>query len=124
MKKRLLIVEDVELNRDLLVQLFEELYEIELAEDGETAVLAAEATRPDVILMDIALPRMSGLEATRAIRRSSHDSLHDVPIVAVSSGVMPGDRQRALDAGCDDFVAKPIDDLQLVELVRGLMGEP
>jgi two-component system cell cycle response regulator DivK len=117
-RKRLLIVEDSELNRDLLVQIFEDDYDIELAADGETAIELAATKRPDLILMDIGLPGVGGLEAVRAIRASAPT----LPIIAVSSGVMPGDRERALAAGCDDFVAKPIDDLLLVEKVGRLVG--
>jgi CheY-like chemotaxis protein len=68
--------------------------------------------------MDIGLPGLSGLDAVRAIRARAAS----LPIIAVSSGVMPGDRERALAAGCDDFVAKPIDDVQLVALVEGFLG--
>jgi two-component system cell cycle response regulator DivK len=117
--KKLLIVEDRDLNRDLLVQVFEDSYEIELAADGETAVALAATELPDLILMDIGLPEMSGLDAARAIRARPSD----VPIVAVSLRVMPGDREPALAAGCDEFVPKPIDDLQLVEIVHRLLEQ-
>jgi two-component system cell cycle response regulator DivK len=117
-RKTLLIVEDRELNRDLLVQIFEATYDIEVATDGEAAVDLALNGRPDLILMDIGLPGLSGLDAVRAIRAGAAS----LPIIAVSSGVMPGDRERALAAGCDDFVAKPIDDVQLVALVEGFLG--
>jgi two-component system cell cycle response regulator DivK len=113
MRKKLLIVEDNDFNRDLLVQIFEGSYEIELAADGRAAVEAASATSPDLILIDIGLPEMTGLEAVRAIRGLAME----LPIIAVSSRVMPGDRERAIEAGCDEFVAKPIDDAKLVELV-------
>jgi two-component system cell cycle response regulator DivK len=113
----LLIVEDSELNRDLLVQIFEDAYDIEVASDGQRAVQLAAAEQPDLILMDIGLPGMNGLEAVREIRARSLD----VPIVAVSSRVMPGDRELALEAGCDEFVSKPIDDVRLVELVDRLV---
>lgn len=109
-------MEDSEFNRDLLVQLFETAYELELAGDGETAVELAVARCPDAILMDIGLPGMSGLEAARAIR----ERVGQVPIVAVSSSVMPGDQERALAAGLDAFVPKPIDDVRLLELVSRL----
>jgi two-component system, cell cycle response regulator DivK len=116
--KTLLIVEDSELNRDLLVQIFEDSYDIELAADGQAAVRIALAEQPDLILMDIGLPGLSGLDAVRTIRARSVN----VPIIAVSSRVMPGDRERAFEAGCDEFVSKPIDDLLLVELVEKLVG--
>ena len=120
MRKRILVVEDSVLNRDLLVQIFEDIYELEVATDGAEAVRLANETRPDLILMDIGLPEMSGLEAVRAIRASGADT----PIVAVTSRVMPGEREQALEAGCDDFVAKPIDDLQLVAIVDRLLAAP
>jgi CheY-like chemotaxis protein len=120
MRRTLLIVEDSEFNRELLVQIFEDSYEIELASDGQTAVEVAAAKHPDLILMDIGLPAMSGLEAVRAIRESATS----VPIIAVSARVMPSDRERAIDAGCDDFVAKPIDDVALVELVDRHLRQP
>jgi two-component system, cell cycle response regulator DivK len=118
MRKRLLIVEDSEINRDLLVQLFEDDYDLDLADDGRSAIRLAIEKRPDLILLDIGLPGLSGLEAVRTLRARGDD----VPIVAVSSSVMPGDRERALEAGCDDFVPKPIDDLLLVDLVGRLVS--
>ena len=120
MRKRILIVEDSELNRDLLVQIFEEVYDLELASDGAEAVRVAAETQPDLILMDIGLPEMSGLDAVRAIRASGAGT----PIVAVSSHVMPGERDQALKAGCDDFVGKPIDDVLLVAVVEDLLSAP
>jgi two-component system cell cycle response regulator DivK len=120
MRRTLLIVEDSELDRDLLVQIFEGMYDIRLAPDGTTAVEIASNESPDLILMDIGLPGLSGLDAVRAIRAVESD----VPIIAVSSRVMPGDRERALAAGCDDFMAKPIDDLVLVDMVGRLLAAP
>jgi two-component system, cell cycle response regulator DivK len=119
-RKRILIVEDSELNRDLLVQIFEDVYDLEAATDGAEAVRLATETRPDLILMDIGLPEMSGLDAVRAIRASGAGT----PIVAVTSRVMPGEREQALEAGCDDFVAKPIDDVELVAIVDRLLAAP
>jgi two-component system, cell cycle response regulator DivK len=118
MRRTLLIVEDSELNRDLLVQIFEDAYDLELASDGWAAVREAVTKRPDLILMDIDLPRASGLDAVRAIRAEAPD----MPIIAVSSHVMPGDRERALEAGCDAFVPKPIDDAELVAMVARLLA--
>lgn len=116
-RKSLLIVEDTELDRDLLSQIFEETYELQLAADGEAAVELVSSKHPDLILMDIGLPGLSGLDAIRAIRAREPD----IPIIAVSSRVMPGEKEEAFEAGCTDFVAKPIDDLLLVELVRRLL---
>jgi CheY-like chemotaxis protein len=116
-KGTLLIVEDSELNRDLLVQIFEDSYDTLVAADGQAAVQLALSEQPDLILMDIGLPGLSGLDAVRAIRARSLN----VPIIAVSSRVMPGDRERAFEAGCDEFVSKPIDDVRLVELVDQLV---
>jgi two-component system, cell cycle response regulator DivK len=117
MRRTILIVEDTELDRDLLVQIFEDAYDILLAPDGRTAYELASGTPPDLILMDIGLPGLSGLDAVREIRATGST----VPIIAVSSRVMPGDRERALAAGCDDFMAKPIDDLELVAMVSSLL---
>ena len=117
-KHRLLIVEDSDLNRDLLVQVFEDAYEIETAADGKSAIEATTRRKPDLILMDIGLPGLSGLDAVKEIRSRGDET----PVVAVSSLVMPGDKERALEAGCDAFVTKPIDDLQLVVLVSQMIG--
>jgi two-component system, cell cycle response regulator DivK len=119
-KQRLLIVEDSDLNRDLLVQIFESSYDLVVASDGESAVEVAAVEQPDLILMDIGLPLLNGLEAVRTIRETGSRT----PIIAVSSRVMPGDRERALAAGCDDFMAKPIDDELLVELVQRHLTRP
>jgi two-component system, cell cycle response regulator DivK len=112
-RQTLLIVEDSDFSRDLLVQLFEDSYDIALASDGGAAVELARTAHPDLILMDIGLPGIGGLDAVREIRARSSD----VPIIAVSSHVMPGDEESALEAGCDDFMRKPIDDVALIELV-------
>jgi two-component system cell cycle response regulator DivK len=118
-RKRLLIVEDSDLNSELLVQIFEGSYDIELASDGETAIEIASMKRPDLILMDIGLPGLSGLDAVRAIRARGVD----VPIIAVTSHVMPGDKERALAAGCNAFISKPIDDILLVDVVENLLAQ-
>jgi two-component system cell cycle response regulator DivK len=119
MRKTLLIVEDNELSSDLLVQIFEKDYELEVVVDGEAAVALAARKPPDLVLMDIGLPGMSGLDAVRVMRARAPT----MPIVAVSSHVMPGEREQALEAGCDAFVAKPIDDIELAALVARLLGE-
>jgi len=119
--KTVLIVEDVALNRDLLVQLLEDRYRLAIAEDGENALAKAAEVRPDLILMDLSLPRMDGWEATRRLK--SDDALKGIPVIALSAHAMRGDEERARANGCDDFMTKPIDeDLLYEKLARHLGG--
>jgi two-component system cell cycle response regulator DivK len=111
--KTVLIVEDVELNRDLLVQLLQDSYRLLLAPDGVSAIESARAWRPDLILMDLSLPRMDGWEATRRLKADSE--LARIPVVALSAHAMRGEEVRARAAGCDDFLAKPIDEMVLFD---------
>jgi two-component system, cell cycle response regulator DivK len=117
--KTILIVEDVPLNRDLLVQLLEERYNLVLAEDGKAALEVAAAEKPDLILMDLSLPRMDGWEATRRLKADPR--LARIPVIVLSAHAMRGDEERALGCGCDDFLTKPIDeDLLYAKLARHL----
>jgi two-component system cell cycle response regulator DivK len=113
MMKRILIVEDVELNLDLLIQLLEDDYELVIAGDGARAVEMAAAIMPDLILMDMSLPVMDGWEATRTIKANAQ--LQHIPVIGLSAHAMSGDRQKALAAGCDDYLTKPLDDDLLIE---------
>ncbi len=111
---RVLIVEDNEMNRDMLSRrLIKRGYEIEIAEDGAKGLAAAQAQPPDLILMDMSLPVMDGWEATRQIK--ADPSISSVPVIALTAHAMSGDRERALEAGCDDFATKPV---ELADLVR------
>jgi CheY-like chemotaxis protein len=118
--KKILIIEDVEVNRDLIVQILEETYEIVEAADGRQGLRVAEAERPDLILMDISLPQMDGWELASRIRQT--EAIRNVPIIAVTAHAMAGDEQRVLKAGCNDYLPKPIDEDRLLEKVRGLIG--
>jgi two-component system, cell cycle response regulator DivK len=111
--KKILIVEDVELNTDLLVQLLEDDYELLTAEDGAQGVSQAVSERPDLILMDISMPVMDGYEATRLIK--SNPDLAGIPIIGLSGHAMSGDFEKALAAGFDDYLTKPIDEDLLFE---------
>ena len=111
--KKILIVEDIELNVDLLRQLLEDDYALVVAADGEQGVSAAEHERPDLILMDMSLPVVDGWEATRRIR-ANHE-LQGVPIIALSAHAMNGDAEKALAAGCTDYMPKPLNDTLLLE---------
>lgn len=118
-RKRILLVEDNEFNRDLFTQILEGEYEILAAMDGATGIVKAIEERPDLILMDLGLPTLDGWEATRRIK--AHDALRHVPVVAVTSHAMADDERRARDAGCDDYLAKPIDADELVAKIRKLI---
>ena len=118
--KKILIVEDVEWNRDLLVQILEEDFEVIEAEDGEKGLEAAMAEQPDLILMDMLLPKMNGWEVAAEIRK--REAGKAVPIIAVTAQAMSGDENVALEAGCDAYVSKPIDEDELLEKIAELIG--
>lgn len=113
--KKILIVEDVEINRDLLEQLLEEDYELLTAEDGAAAIKLAEEESPDLILMDMSLPVMDGWEATRILK--GRDDLKRIPVIALTAHAMRGDEEKARACGCDDYLTKPIDEDRLYEKV-------
>jgi CheY-like chemotaxis protein len=111
--RRILIVEDVELNRDLLVQLLEDDYEISTAVDGASGLEAAARLRPDLILMDLSLPVIDGWEASRRLK--ADPDLRHIPVIALTAHAMQGDEAKARACGCDDYLAKPIDEALLFE---------
>ena len=118
--KRILIVEDVEVNRDLLVQLLEEEYTLFLAVDGAEGLAAAARNRPDLILMDLSLPVVDGWEAIRRLK--SDAALAPIPVIALTAHAMSGDEEKARAAGCDDFLTKPIDENLLFATLRRWLG--
>ena len=109
--KKVLVVEDVEYNRDLLVQLLEEDYEILTAADGASGIEIAARHRPDLILMDLSLPGIDGWEATRRLKARPETAA--IPVIALTAHAMHGDEDRARACGCDDYLTKPIDEDQL-----------
>ncbi|MCP4211722.1 MAG: response regulator [Halieaceae bacterium] len=111
--KKILIVEDNDLNVDLLEQLLEDEYELFIANNGADGVEMATQKRPDLILMDISLPIMDGHEATRRIKAMAE--LEHIPIIALTAHAMNSDEEKARAAGCDDFMTKPLDDDLLFE---------
>ena len=119
--KKILIVEDVDLNLELLVRLLEDEYELVTAGDGEQGVAVAKSERPDLILMDMSLPIVDGWEATRRIK--AIEEFKDVPIIALTAHAMAGDREKALEAGCDDYLTKPLDDDLLYEKLDYFLGD-
>ncbi|MEE7502077.1 response regulator [Methylobacterium sp. C33D] len=118
--KRILIVEDVALNRDLLTQLLEDEYEILIAVDGAAGVDMAIAHRPDLILMDLSLPLVDGWEATRRIKANATTAA--IPVMAITANAMTGDEDRARAAGCDDFMTKPVDEDLLFAKLQHWLG--
>jgi two-component system cell cycle response regulator DivK len=117
--KKILVVEDVELNRDLIVQLLEDTYEVLTAADGAAGIQLAARERPDLILMDLSLPIIDGWEATRRIKANA--ALQEIPIIALSAHAMMGDQEKALQCGCDEYLSKPLDeDLLFATLARFL----
>ena len=117
---KILIVEDVEYNRDLLVQLLEEEYEVVTAADGAAGIEAAARDRPDVILMDLSLPGIDGWEATRRLK--AEPETEAIPVIALTAHAMQGDEERARACGCDDYLTKPIDEDQLFGKLARLLG--
>jgi two-component system cell cycle response regulator DivK len=115
-KKKILVVDDTDWNRDLLVQLLEDDYEVVQAVDGEEGVKKTQEERPDLILMDLGMPVMDGWEATRKIKANA--DLKDIPIIAVTSHAMVGDEIQARAAGCDDYLPKPIDENALMIKIK------
>jgi two-component system, cell cycle response regulator DivK len=117
MSKRILVVEDQEDNRRILRDLLTSVgYQIIEAEDGESGITAAEAQRPDLILMDIQMPIMDGYEATRQIK--ANPELRAIPIIVVTSYALSGDEDKARSAGCDDYIAKPYSPRQMLAKIK------
>lgn len=105
---KILLVEDNELNRDMLSRrLSRRGYEVVIAVDGEEGISHANESSPDVILMDMSLPKVDGWEATRQIKANAATS--GIPVIALTAHAMAGDREQALAAGCDDYDTKPIE---------------
>ena len=118
---KILLVEDNETNRDMLSRrLIRRGFEVVMAFDGRQAVEMAAAETPDLILMDMSLPEVDGWEATRQIRAAP--ATRTVPIIALTAHAMAGDRDKALEAGCDDYDTKPIELERLLGKIQALLG--
>ena len=118
---KILIIEDTENNRILLTRrLTPKGYEVAATEDAERGLEMAAAERPDLILMDVGLPGMNGWEATRQLKGKAETQ--GIPVIALTAHAMDGDREKALEAGCDDYEIKPIDFPRLFEKIERLIG--
>jgi len=119
--KKILLVEDNEMNRDMLSRrLVRNGFEVIMAVDGEQGILMAQSERPDLILMDMSLPILDGWEATRRVRASHATSA--IPIIALTAHAMSGDREKAIEAGCDDYDTKPIEMPRLLGKINALLA--
>lgn len=117
---KLLLVEDNEMNRDMLSRRLERKgFEVEIAIDGEEGVQKAKSTSPDLILMDMSLPKIDGWEATRQIK--SDPKFKHIPIIALTAHAMAEDRDKALSAGCDEYDTKPVELARLLEKINSLL---
>ena len=118
---RILLVEDNEMNRDMLSRRLQKKgYDVLIALDGEAGVNMAASERPDLILMDMSLPVVDGWEATRRIKGQPLTA--SIPVIALTAHVMEGDRDKAFEAGCDDYDAKPIDFERLLGKMHALLN--
>ncbi len=116
----ILIVEDNEMNRDMLSRRLERKgYTVLIAVDGQMGVEVARANSPDLILMDMSLPVVDGWEATRQIK--ADDVLKRIPVIALTAHAMANDREKALEAGCDDYDTKPIELPRLLGKMEALL---
>ncbi len=121
MAKRVLVVEDNPDNRTLIVDiLLSQGYQVLVAPNGAECLRLLQNERPDLILMDLALPKLDGWETTRRIK--CNPQLHEIPVIALTAHAMFGDREKALEAGCDDYISKPVDLRELTSKVRHFLG--
>ncbi len=118
---KILLVEDNEMNRDMLSRrLARRGYEVLIAVDGEVGLDMAASDRPDLILMDMSLPVMDGWDATRHLK--SQADTKTIPVIALTAHAMESDRQKALDAGCDDYDTKPVELSRLIDKIERLLA--
>jgi CheY-like chemotaxis protein len=117
---RLLLVEDNEMNRDMLSRRLQRKgYEVTLALDGQQGIDMAREQKPDLVLMDMSLPVVDGWEATRRLK--AEEATRDIPVIALTAHAMAGDREKALEAGCDDYDTKPIELPRLLGKIEALL---
>ncbi len=116
---KVLLVEDNEMNRDMLSRRLQRRgFEVAFALDGAQGVAMSKTERPDIVLMDMSLPVMNGWEATRAIKADA--TTRHIPVIALTAHSMAGDREKAMEAGCDDYDTKPVELPRLLEKMAAL----
>ena len=117
--KKILIAEDNDSNYILMTYILKKYYQFERAKNGQEAVEMAEKNTYDIVLMDIKMPIMDGLEATKAIK----EKFPDLPIIALTANAFDSDRQLALEAGCNDFISKPVSSDLCLQTIKKFVGE-
>jgi two-component system cell cycle response regulator DivK len=118
---KVLLIEDNELNRDMLSRrLIRRGFQMVFAMDGQQGVDLARSERPDIILMDMSLPVIDGWEATRRVK--ADDATRSVPVIGLTAHAMAGDREKAIEAGCDDYDTKPVELDRLIGKIERLLG--
>mgnify|MGYP001564737420 CR=1 FL=1 len=119
---KILLVEDNEMNRDMLSRRLERRgYQVVIAVDGEQGMAMARSEAPDLILMDMSLPVLDGWEAARQLKAAPETRA--IPIIALTAHAMVGDREKAIEAGCDDYDTKPVEFQRLVEKIQGILSK-
>jgi len=119
---KILLVEDNEMNRDMLARrLARRGYEVVTAVDGTEGMVMAQSVEPDLILMDMSLPVVDGWEAARRLKASRETQA--IPIIALTAHAMVGDREKAIEAGCDDYDIKPVEFQRLVDKIDALLNK-
>jgi two-component system, cell cycle response regulator DivK len=117
---KILLVEDNEMNRDMLLRrLIRNGYEVSIAVDGQQGAEMALSERPDLILMDMSLPVIDGWEATRRIK--ANDATRRIPVIALTAHAMAGDREKAMEVGCEDYDTKPVEISRLLGKIAALL---
>lgn len=117
---KILLVEDNEINRDMLSRrLRRRGHQVVVAGDGHEGIRLAQTERPDIVLMDLSLPVMDGWEATRRLKAAAETC--SIPVIALTAHAMSGDREKALEAGCDDYDSKPIEFSRLLQKIQALL---
>jgi CheY-like chemotaxis protein len=118
---KILLVEDNELNRDMLSRrLKRNGYAVVIAVDGQQGVEMAASETPDLILMDMSLPVIDGWEATRRVK--ANEATRGIPVIALTAHAMAGDREKAIEAGCEDYDTKPVEIIRLLEKITALLN--
>jgi len=119
--KSILVVEDNKTNAQLLKDVLGVRgYKVDIVMNGDDALKTLDVTHPDIILMDVQLPGMDGLEVTRILK--NNPKTRDIPVIAITAYALKGDRDMAMQAGCDEYMSKPINTRELPKMVERLIG--